>query len=112
MATVERWQRGCTCSDCGRSSLGSSTDKPALLRGAVTAMCYASRRPSRPHASDRAAGITFPATGSHWLMLPGLLPQTAMIRQTKGDFPFPWVYRPLKCFTFQELGASGGSCGF
>lgn len=33
-------------------------------------------------------------------------------QQTKGDFPLPWVYRPLKCLTFQELGESEGSCGF
>lgn len=38
------------------------------------------------------------------LTLPGLLPQAAFHQKTKGDFPFPWAYRPLKCFRFQELG--------
>ena len=54
-----------------RSSPGSSTDEPALVQRAVTPVCDASRRPSWPHAGDRAAargpsaGITFRAAGGH-----------------------------------------------
>ena len=85
----------------------------------MTAVCDAFRRLSWPHAGDRAAargpnvGITFRAAGGHSAhparaaatncLLPG---------RQRGIFPFPWVYRPLRCLTFQELGESGGSCGF
>lgn len=101
------------------SSPGSFTDKPALVQGAVTAVCDASRRPSWQHAGDRAAahgpnvGITFRAAGGHSAhSTRAAATKCHLTGRQRGIFPFPWVYRPLKCLTFQELGENGGSCGF
>lgn len=91
-----RLRRSRTCSGGRRSSFGSLTDKLALVRGVVAAVCCASLcGPSGPRASDRAAahspstGTAFPAAGGHSLTLPGLLPQTAIYSEDKGGFSPP-----------------------
>ena len=121
-AVAEQWQWGHTYSDFGRSRPGSFPDKLALVQGAVTAMCHASHQlPPAPTSRMPVTGLlhAVPPRASHSWQLKvtcslcqGCCHKLPFTRQTKGDFPFPWVYRPLKCFTFQELGERRGSCGF